>query len=40
MSPIKTVLLASAVDTTKIKAYTKTTFSIKIVLPLATDETK
>jgi hypothetical protein len=40
MSPIKTVLPASALDTTKIKAYTKTMFSIKVVLPLATYETK
>jgi hypothetical protein len=40
MSPIKTVLPASAGDTIKIKAYTKARFSIKIVPPLATDETK
>jgi hypothetical protein len=40
MSPIKTVLPASGDDTIKIKAYTRTMFFLKIVLPLAPDETK
>jgi len=40
MSPRKTVLHASAGDKIKIKAYTKKMFSVLIVLPLATDETK
>jgi hypothetical protein len=39
MSSINTVLPASAGDTT-IQANTKTIFGMKIVLPLATDETK
>jgi len=40
LSPTQTVLPASVGGTLKIKAYIKAMFSIKIVLPLATDETK